>query len=85
MNLKILINRIPTKIYAKNILQQNLKNFSLILMITLKLKKWRQLLRKNSTGLLTGYYEPAIKAYNYAKEGSYPIYKHPNTVIDQVN
>ena len=54
------------------------------LMKTLKLKKWRQLLRKNSTGLLTGYYEPVIKAYNYAKEGSYPIYKHPNTLIDQV-
>ncbi len=40
--------------------------------------------KKNSTGLLTGYYEPEIIAYNYAKEGSYPIYKHPNTVIDQL-
>ena len=53
------------------------------LMKTLKLKKWRQLLRK-IYGTLTGYYEPVIKAYNYAKEGSYPIYKHPNTLIDQV-
>ena len=28
----------------------------------------------NSKGLLTGYYEPAIKAYSYPKKGSYPIY-----------
>ena len=31
-------------------------------------------------GLLTGYYEPQIKAYSYRKNGTYPIYKHPNTI-----
>ena len=33
---------------------------------------------KNASGTLTGYYEPAIKAYHYPKKGAYPIYKHPN-------
>ena len=52
-------------------------------MKTLKLKKLRKTSKKMLQVLLTGYYEPAIKAYNYAKKGSYPIYKHPNTVTDQ--
>jgi len=36
-------------------------------------------------GLLTGYYEPVIKAYNYPKKGSYPIYKHPKTVSEKID
>ncbi|MBV68784.1 MAG: hypothetical protein CMJ08_03170 [Pelagibacterales bacterium] len=39
----------------------------------------------NSKGLLTGYYEPAIKAYSYPKKGSYPIYKNPKEISDKFN
>ena len=27
---------------------------------------------------MTGYYEPEVKAYRYAKKGTYPIYKIDN-------
>ena len=35
--------------------------------------------------MLTGYYEPAIKAYSYPKKGSYPIYKHPKEISNKFN
>ena len=35
-------------------------------------------------GLLTGYYEPAIKAYSFQKDGTYPIYKHPGTSLEKL-
>ena len=53
-------------------------------MKTLNLKKLRKILQtKMLQGLLTGYYEPAIKAYHYPKKGAYPIYKHPSKGTDQ--
>ena len=30
--------------------------------------------QNNNIGIMTGYYEPEIKAYRYEKEDSYPIY-----------
>ena len=29
----------------------------------------------NNNGIMTGYYEPEIKAYKYQKKNTYPIYK----------
>ena len=31
--------------------------------------------QSNNNGIMTGYYEPEIKAYKYKRENSYPIYK----------
>ena len=73
---------IPTKIYVKNIFQQNFEKFFIDFNENFEIKKIEEDFK--TPGTLTGYYEPAIKAYNYPKEGSYPIYKHPNTVIDQL-
>ena len=46
-------------------------------------------LKKNNSeksyGILTGYYEPAIKAYSYPKSGAYPIYKHPKTSMEKIS
>ena len=40
---------------------------------------------EEKNGLLTGYYEPEIRAFNYPKKGSYPIYKHPKTISNKLD
>tara|TARA_S200000501_G_scaffold348137_1_gene363083 strand:- start:877 stop:1638 length:762 start_codon:yes stop_codon:yes gene_type:complete len=43
-----------------------------------ELKNFKNNLSRNiEHGVLTGYYEPEIKAFTYPKKGSYPIYKNP--------
>ena len=38
-----------------------------------------------SSGILTGYYEPLIKAFSYPKKGSYPIYKNPSLRSNKID
>ena len=66
-----------------NIKKQNLKNFSWTFKKTLTFQKVSRSPSEEESGLLTGYYEPEIRAFNYPKKGSYPIYKHPKTISNK--
>ena len=78
---KVLLNILNTDSYRKSC-KKAIKNQSFSSKQALRFFKNNfEILDKNlsiKSSLMTGYYEPEVKAYRYAKKGTYPIYKIDN-------